>query len=248
MARARFRIQSMERVTPLAARLRLAPEDGKLPEAFRRRKPGHACAFSFGVPGFPPWSGPFIPVNAPSDAGLDIIVPAVDPWTLALVDACERFPGPDANRPWTADVKGPAGGFVVARGTGPIVMIACGSDASPFLAVASDMARMGDRRRAVFLWSARTRDDLAGLDALTAAGKPAVLTIPILSGDPLWTGRRGAVDEAALRELAAPELADAGTGFWLSAPAEELRRLSRVLRQLGVGMGRIHTRRVPGRD
>jgi NAD(P)H-flavin reductase len=226
----------------------------------RLRAPGPARGIAAG---FRPLS---IAGIGQGEGRLSFLVKGYGAWSLSLFDALPSFPkekkqaGPgrvptDSSNgqgtrlapPWFVDLDGPHGKFTLRDGTprgceaGPLVFIAGGIGIAPFLAMAEDVASAGAKRRLLILWAAGTREDLAGLDGLIVLAKanPAIRTIPILAHDPLWEGRKGHVDAAALRDLAGAELTDPAASFWLCAPKALRELVLKALKAQGVPRRRV---------
>jgi ferredoxin-NADP reductase len=267
----RFSLPSMEAVAPRVVRLEASAQGEAAWKRFATAVPGQFVFLRLRAPGLAqdPPSG-FRPLSiAGIDKGerrLSFLVKGSGAWSLSLVDALPGFPkelkrssagrvakdpggGRDAcgARPWSVDLDGPYGRFTLRDATprgceaGPLVFIAGGIGIAPFLAMAEEVARADAKRRLLILWSAGTREDLAGLDGLIGLAKasPAIRTVPILAHDPLWEGRKGHIDEAALSDLAGAELTDPAASFWLCAPAGLRARLLKSLKAAGVPRRRI---------
>ncbi len=177
-----------------------------------------------------------------SEAEIQVLVKVVGDWTMRLYDAAEYFPGALSKHPWKASLDYPYGTFTLKKhglqknANGPLVLLAGGIGISPFLSILASLARKGSTRRILVLWAAGTRDDLVDLDKLAAymSKLPGLSTIPVLSSDPMWTGQRGLIDEAKLKDLAAYELASADASWMLCCPPPMRVQLMKTLRGLGV--------------
>ena len=99
------------------------------------------------------------------------------------------------------EVDGPYGVFRLREADGPIVCIAGGSGMAPIKAMLEHAAASGTDRPVVYLYGARTADDLYPDDtiaALESAWPGAFRFVPVLSEEPAdsaWTGARGLVTE-----------------------------------------------------
>ncbi|TFG85115.1 MAG: hypothetical protein E4H20_01255 [Spirochaetales bacterium] len=243
----RFLVSNMDTLAPLIVRLRLQSLPGYGACTF----PYRAGQFAFvrvGAPGLSRRYRSLTMVSSPeSGDAVSFMVGASDDWSLGLVDAAEIFPGSDARNPWAADIIGPCGRFTLEDRmpagceSGPLVFLAEGLGVAPFLSMALTLAARGEHRRVLILWAARTRQELACLDDLIALtqANPSISTIPILSHDPLWNGRRGTLDRATLTELVGPELADSRSTFWIGAAGALTASVRRALGELGIPRRRI---------
>jgi len=236
-----FRIVAMEKTAPRVVRIRLAPVSGGV----RPYLAGQFLFIRFDIPGLQRSEHPFTISNPPGDTCLEIMVKGSTDWALALYDRSAAFPllAPrrgGAIQPWLAWVDYPYGSFTTeAAAEGPWVFLAAGIGITPFLAMAGD--RLRDDARVLILWAAANRDELAGYEQLSAinARRPSVRLVPVLSHDPLWTGRQGHLDRQALEDLAGRELADPAASYWICCPAPLRRTLVKALKSLGVPGKRI---------
>lgn len=143
----------------------------------------------------------------------------------------------------TLEVTGPGGDFWLRVADAPLVLVAGGSGLAPVLSVLEDAARAGVKRDAVFLFGARTQQDLYQVEAIEAiAGRWAAgfRFLPVLSHEPPdsdWTGARGLVTEC----LAAPHVPDlAACHAYLCGPPPMIDAALAVLAAAGVADGHIH--------
>lgn len=258
--RERLALSALKAVAPRVALIEASAPSEAAWLRFAAAEPGQFAFLRLLAPGLP--SG-FRPLSI---AGIDraarrlrFLVKGRGAWSLALYDASPAFAAANPRAgdrlaspagkadPWLVELSGPYGRFTLRHSTprgcegGPLVFIAGGIGIAPFLAMAAGLARGGAKRRLLILWAAGTREDLAGLDELIALAKanPAIRTIPILAHDPLWEGRTGHIDEAALVDFAGAELADPAASFWLCAPKPLRSAALKALRAQGVARRRI---------
>jgi ferredoxin-NADP reductase len=237
--RERFRIVAMDRVAPRVLKIRFKPESGLV----RPYRPGQFLFARFDIPGLPHSGHSFSISNPPGSTYLEILVKGTDDRTLALYDLATSFPGIDGQSTgtaWKAWLDYPYGSFTTdGAGTGPWVFLATGIGIAPFLAMAG--ARLRDDARVLILWAADNRDELAGLEELSAvnARRPSIRIIPILGHDPMWTGQRGSLDRQVLEDLAGRELADPQAHYWICCPPSVRISLVRILKNLGIPRKRI---------
>ena len=143
----------------------------------------------------------------------------------------------------TLEVTGPGGDFWLRVADAPLVFVAGGSGLAPVLSVLEDAARAGVKRDAVFLFGARTQQDLYQVEVIEAiAGRWAAgfRFLPVLSHEPPdsgWSGARGLVTEY----LAAPHVPDlASCHAYLCGPPPMIDAALGVLATAGVADGHIH--------
>ncbi len=231
-----------ERGAPSSSRirkLRLAPDGGFVPSF----KPGQYAYLSF--PGRGPLAvpRPFTISSPPTENRfVEFLVKDTGDWSR---DAGLMPPMAEAK------LWGPFGRFsyLDARGTGRFVFLAAGIGGAPFLSMIRYMADADRNARALFLWGARTRDDLAETAELSrAAGSvPGFRFVPVLSHDPRWTGERGRIDGEKLDRLVPAFFGSSAAAFeWNSAsyrlcgPYPFAREIGRLLRRRGAEKSAIH--------
>ena len=94
-------------------------------------------------------------------------------------------------------VTGPYGSFWLRDSNAPMLCIAGGSGLAPIKALLEQVSECGFQRRVVFVFGARTRDDLYCLDdmrRIKERGKGQFDFVPVLSREPEgsdWSGLRG---------------------------------------------------------
>ena len=101
------------------------------------------------------------------------------------------------------EVSGPYGSFWLRDGTGPVICVAGGSGMSSIKALLEHAANLGCARDLIYLFGARTRQDLYCLEEMQAlesrwSSRGSMRFLPVLSEEPDdsdWTGLRGLVTE-----------------------------------------------------
>lgn len=185
-----------ERGAPESSRirkLRLAPDDGVVPSF----KPGQFAFLSFPGRGLLASPRPFSIASSPAEnRWIEFLVKDTGDWSGAA-GRLEPLSG--------AKLWGPFGRFsyLDARGSGRFVFLAAGIGGAPFLSMLRYMADADRGARVLFLWGARTRDDLAEAPELARVAElvPGFRFVPVLSHDPRWAGERGRIDEEKLSRL-----------------------------------------------
>ena len=173
--------------------LELAPEDGDIPDF----KPGQYVFVAFPGRGLLSSPRPFTIASPPTERRfIRIIAKDTGEWSGSMKTLPLRSP---------AQIWGPFGRFsyLETPGTGRFVFLAGGIGATPFLSMIRYMADADRQARVLFLWGARTRDDMAEKDVLAAAAErlPGFRFVPVLSHDPRWTGECGRVDGEKIDRL-----------------------------------------------
>ncbi len=139
-------------------------------------------------------------------------------------------------------VNGPYGSFWLRDGEGPIICIAGGSGMSSIMALLEHANDIDCQRDTVYLFGARTRQDLYCLDeikALEDARQGKLAFSPVLSEEPDdsdWAGLRGMVTE----HIATQALDWANTQAYLCGPPPMIDAAIEVLKQQGVSEDDIH--------
>lgn len=141
-------------------------------------------------------------------------------------------------------VNGPYGSFWMREGEGPIICIAGGSGMSSIMALLEHANNNGSKRDTVYLFGARTQQDLYCLDELKALeaarnGSGGLRFLPVLSEEPEesdWTGLRGMVTD----QVAAQSLDWVNTQAYLCGPPPMIDAAIKVLKQQGVSEANIH--------
>jgi ferredoxin-NADP reductase len=220
-------------------KLRLAPDNGFVPSF----KPGQYVFLAFAGSGVLSSPRPFSIASAPGEGRfIDILAKDTGHWSGSAKIVGPRTPV----RLW-----GPYGKFsyLETPGTGRFVFLAGGIGAAPFLSMIRHMTEADREARLLFLWGARTRDDLVEKEALLSAGElmPNFRFVPVLSHDPRWTGERGRIDGEKLRRLVPAFFSAAPEDFeWNSAsyrvcgPGSFNRDVRRMLRGFGASPKAVH--------
>jgi NAD(P)H-flavin reductase len=221
-------------------KIRLAPDDGIVPSF----KPGQYVFLSFPGSGILSSPRPFTIASSPAVGKyIDILAKDSGEWSGA---AKLISPGTRA-RVW-----GPYGQFsyLETPGSRRFVFIAGGIGAAPFLSMLRYMTEEDRDFRLLFIWGARTRDDLVEKEALLFAGERMshFRFVPVLSHDPRWTGEKGRIDREKIERLVPAFFAADPRSFeWNSAsyricgPDGFNRDLKRILRDFGALPKAVHT-------
>ena len=107
----------------------------------------------------------------------------------------------------TFSIVGPFGHFTLSRNDWrPAVCVAGGTGLAPMLSVLSEAAANGDRRRFIFFFGARNREELCCLDQIEKLSRqlPSFAFVPVLSDEPAgsdWRGERGMVTDVLARRI-----------------------------------------------
>lgn len=134
-------------------------------------------------------------------------------------------------------VEGPFGIFRLRDADVPIVCIAGGSGMAPIKAIIEQAGAAGVERPLVYLYGARTAEDLypeALVDALTARWKGNIRFVPVLSEEAdgsAWSGARGFVTDF-IRSIDEFELA--GSHAYLCGPPAMIDAAVPILTNAGV--------------
>ena len=142
-------------------------------------------------------------------------------------------------------VQGPFGSFMLAHSSAPLLFIAGGSGLAPIKAILEQALREGCGCDAVFLFGARTRQDLYALDEIeTVAARWAgnFRFVPVLSEEPAdsgWTGAAGLVSDALANRVGKLEAYQA----YLCGPPPMVDAAAAALRACGVAEAAIRSDR-----
>jgi ferredoxin-NADP reductase/MOSC domain-containing protein YiiM len=143
------------------------------------------------------------------------------------------------------DASSPRGGFVLAAGEGPVVLLSAGIGATPVLAMLESLVASASRREVWWLYGARNGEshpfavDTRRLIGTLARGRSHVRYSRPAAGDKLGQDydAAGHLDRSVLEELGVPRDAD----FYLCGPSRFMQDLTAGLTALGVRKERIHT-------
>lgn len=228
-------------VRPVAAKtwqLEIRPRRG---EALRYEA-GQFVWLRLGVNPWSPDEHPFSLASAPADSRtLSFIIKAYGDFTSRLGDIA---PGT------VAYVDGPYGHLTLAqtlrrgRQAEGVALLAGGVGIAPLLGILRQMQASGDRRPVILVYGNRSRAQIVQADELAALAASLNLTVvPVLSEpDAAWTGRRGVLDEALLRELFGFD----GAARWcylLCGPQAMIESCERSLLGLGIPARQIVSER-----
>lgn len=141
-------------------------------------------------------------------------------------------------------VEGPYGSFWMREGEGPVICIAGGSGMSSIMALLEQANNSGSQRETVYLFGARTQQDLYCLEELKGLeaarnGSGSLRFLPVLSAEPEnsdWTGLRGMVTD----EVASQSLDWVNTQAYLCGPPPMIDAAIEVLKQQGVDESNIY--------
>ncbi len=142
-------------------------------------------------------------------------------------------------------IKGPQGGFCFDpdRHPEPLVLISAGSGATPMMSIARYLDATGSGQACVYLYGARTRDDVLFQQELQQLQQrmPGFRCLVSLSqADAQWTGRVGRLSMAHVRE-AVPELL--ASRYFVCGPHDFIETFRHALAELGLPAARIHSER-----
>ena len=219
---------------------RLSPADGLVP-AF---KPGQYALLNFPGRGLLASPRPFAIASSPTEGRfIEIAIRDSGDWSGEAVAL------PPETR---AVIRGPFGRFsyLEAPGSGRFVFMAAGIGAAPFLSMIRYMADADRGAKCLFLWGARTRDDLFLADELARAQErlPGFRFVPVLSHDPRWTGEKGRIDREKIERIVPAFFGSAPGDFeWNSAsyrlcgPSGFERDLRAAFRANGTGKRAVHS-------
>jgi len=221
-------------------KLALAPENGVVPDF----KPGQFVYLSFPGRGILASPRPFTIASSPTEKRfIEILAKDTGDWSGNAKTLGIKTP---------ALIWGPYGTFsyLQAPGSGRFVFLAGGIGGAPFLSMLRYMTDADRDARVLFIWGARTRDDMAEKEAILRAGErmSGFRFVPVLSHDPRWAGEHGRVDREKIERLvpaffgfASDEFEWNSASYRLCGPRDFARDLGEILRDNGVKSAAIHS-------
>ncbi|QJT09419.1 oxidoreductase [Oceanidesulfovibrio marinus] len=227
----RYTVRSVEPAAQNVWTVTLAPPDGRSP----RYEPGQFHFLTFRSDHVPEEEHHFTISSSPTEA-------AIIASTIKESGDFTRHVGSIAPGD-TARVHGPFGrySYVFEDAEVPLVFIAGGIGITPLRAMLRHMADTGADRRVALLYACKTEADIvfrAELDALVEGDRPRLDVTYVLSRpDEGWSGSRGHIDTALIRECCAGMLDEAV--FFVCGPEGMAKAVLGSLTELGVPMSRI---------
>lgn len=140
------------------------------------------------------------------------------------------------------DFEGPYGAFLLPEvmPSSPMLFVAGGTGLAPLRSLAREARARGHQGPRHLLYSVKTADDVAYAEELAswhaAHGGDAIVSVTRDAGD-TWTGRRGRIDLALLREYAGPALPTC----FVCGPPSMVEGVTHALSQLGVPADHVRT-------
>jgi benzoate/toluate 1,2-dioxygenase reductase subunit len=138
------------------------------------------------------------------------------------------------------DVAGPFGSFVLPSDGHTMLLIAGGTGIAPLRSIMMERLSRPSAPSIVLVYSARSADEFAfraELEALAIAGR--ISTHFTVTRDEKWTGRRGRIDAALLKDA----LPSTDANCLICGPPELVSSAAELLRSLGVDPSRIQVER-----
>jgi NAD(P)H-flavin reductase/hemoglobin-like flavoprotein len=178
---------------------------------------------------------PYSPANPPrADGTIDLHVKAVPGGQVSNALVNSVMPGD------TLRLGAPVGSRLTLdpEAGRDLLMLAGGTGLAPLKAVVEELAATDHPRRVVLFVGARTMPDLYDMPALDRMERvlPWLRVVPVLSHDPYYSGLRGAVGEAALRQ---DRWAD--SDVYVCGPEAMVSDSVTRLVAAGISVDRIHT-------
>ena len=134
------------------------------------------------------------------------------------------------------DVEGPFGSFMLPSGGDPILFVAGGTGIAPLRSIMMERISRPNVPAIAVVYSARSPEEFAfraELEALAVAGR--ITTHFTVTRDETWTGRRGRIDAALLRDA----LPSTDANCLICGPPELVSGARELLGALGVDQSRI---------
>ena len=138
------------------------------------------------------------------------------------------------------DIEGPFGSFVLPSDGHTMLLIAGGTGIAPLRSIMMERLSRPSAPPIVLVYSARSADEFAfraELEALGIAGR--ISTHFTVTRDQKWTGRRGRIDAALLKDA----LPSTDANCLICGPPELVSSAAELLRGLGVASSRIQIER-----
>ena len=134
------------------------------------------------------------------------------------------------------DVEGPFGAFVMPSDDKPILLIAGGTGIAPLRSILMERLARPSASSMVLVYSARSADEFAFRSELEALAIAKRLTAHFtVTRDEKWTGRRGRIDAALLKDA----LPSTDANCLICGPPELVSDSRRLLQVLGVDESRM---------
>ena len=203
-------------------------------------------------------AGQYIDIMLPGGRrrSFSIASPPRDPGLLELHvrrvaggEFTDRLFAPE-RRPQLLTIEGPLGQFVyrpvtTERGGAPprILMIGGGTGIAPLLCMLRHVVENGIERDISVYWGVRSERDLyahAALEDLAQRAAGFRYTAVLSEPSPAWTGLRGWVHEAALRDISPRGIAQSGYEVYAAGPPAMIEAVQRDCRSRGVEAGRLY--------
>lgn len=176
-------------------------------------------------PGFPPRSIALSIASAPADKDLRFVVKDCGPWTSAAMELAKDD---------ELALSGPFGRFHPPADGLPLVLIAGGIGAAPFLSILEDLASGAGDRKAALLWQCPTEEGFFMLDDVRSHSRtiPGFTFVPIATSSPLWRGESERIGPALLRRVL-QDFLGAKARWMLCGPGSFNRDARRAIRAAG---------------
>ena len=176
--------------------------------------------------------------SAPDDERLELTVVRIDdgevsPYLTSVLDVGDQI-----------ELRGPIGGYFAwdPDDTGPVLLVGGGSGVVPLMAMLRHHRAIAHPADMRLLYSARTVDDVLYRDELEAIAGGGAVTITLTrAAPPGWTGRRGRIDAALLRDVGWPTAV--GSRAFVCGPTPFVEAVAQALVALGHDAAHIRTER-----
>lgn len=145
------------------------------------------------------------------------------------------------------EVRGPIGGYFVWEATmnDPLLLIAGGSGVVPLMSMLRHRASAGAKNLTALLYSSRNFDDVIYYDELDKLGKssggPQIFHTLTRSQPAGWKGYARRIDDAMLKEVAAP--LGKSVQVFICGPTLMVESAANALVKLGIDSNQIRTER-----